>query len=179
MNSGHGTYASGRTGARVTSAWKSTAFSARAGGAHGRSGGDLRGCDLRGGLRDARARGGYVRGGHLDGAWRRLFVAWGVALVFGVLGVVGAGCRGEGGGAEQDLVGSVQRFPIDSDNWVLIADSAPSEIYVPDALPEPFREAGLRVRFAIERLEPSPNVRMVGIPVRLLRITREEVRSRS
>lgn len=76
-------------------------------------------------------------------------------------------------------MGSVQHFPIDSDNWVLVADSKPGEIYVPDALPEPFREVGLRVRFAIELVEVPPNVRMVGTPVRLLRITRVEARSRS
>lgn len=97
-------------------------------------------------------------------------------LVTALLLVVGASCRSPGTTAGADLTGHVQRFPLDSDNWVLVADSAPREIYVPDALPEPFREAGLRVRFAIERLEPSANVRMVGIPVRLLRITRADAR---
>ena len=104
---------------------------------------------------------------------RRSRLSW--ALVLLAL-LAPAACQRAPSGAKTDLAGSVRRFPVDSDNWVLVADNAPGEIYVPDALPEPFHEEGLRVRFAIERLQPAPNARLVGIPVRLLRLAREDPR---
>lgn len=143
--------------------------------------------ELRSTGRGEHTRGGSARAKHGRGEWdrgrrlwRRGLVSLAIAVLLGhaVCGC-GEGGAGAGAGTGEGLVGTVQRFPLDSDNWVLIADSAPGDIYVPDAVPEPFREVGLRVRFVIERIDSPPNVRMVGIAVRLLRITREEGRSRS
>jgi hypothetical protein len=79
----------------------------------------------------------------------------------------------------REVAATVRRFPIDSDNWVLVPDADPDTRYLPDALPEPLREDDLHVVFDAE-LEPvPPNVRLVGTPIRLLRIRARDAARRS
>ena len=70
----------------------------------------------------------------------------------------------------RDIAATVRRMPIDSDNYVLIPDRDPDVHFIPDELPQAFREDGLRVRFDAERAEIPSNVRLMGPPIRLLRI---------
>jgi hypothetical protein len=70
----------------------------------------------------------------------------------------------------RDVDATVRRVPVDSDNFVLIPDGEPDVYYIPNELPLAFREDGLRVRFDAERDAIPPNVRLMGPPIRLLRI---------
>jgi hypothetical protein len=88
---------------------------------------------------------------------------------------LGVSCRGGGDGTRLDNVdATVEHFPVDSDNLVLVPDANPEERYLPDDLPLPFRLAGLKVRFSARIVAPPPNARLFGTPIRLLRIARRE-----
>jgi hypothetical protein len=79
----------------------------------------------------------------------------------------------------RDVEATVRRFPIDSDTFVLVPDSDPDTRYLPDELPAPFRDDGTRVIFDAT-LEPvPPNVRLVGTPIKLLRIRPRDESRRS
>jgi len=79
----------------------------------------------------------------------------------------------------RDVAATVRRFPIDSESFVLVPDSSPETNYVPDRLPAAFREDGLHVIFDAVPDTVPPNVRLVGPPIRLLRIQLRDGDSRS
>jgi len=96
-----------------------------------------------------------------------------IAVVLGVaVGLAGLdGCtRTPHTAALHDVAATVRRFPIDSDQYVLVPDSLPDVRYVPDDLPAALREDGLAVVFDAELLPVPANVRLVGPPIRVLAI---------
>ncbi len=78
-----------------------------------------------------------------------------------------------------DVAATLKRFPIDAETFLLIPEAHPDERYLPDDLPEAFREDGLRVLFSGELREILPNERLIGTPIRLLRIERRDGTRRS
>jgi hypothetical protein len=98
-----------------------------------------------------------------------------LAVVAGEFGCRRASTGGGGGAADLVAVGAtVKRSPIDSESFLLVADSTGAQ-YVPDpALSEAYRVDGLRVVFSARTLEIPANVRMVGAPVRIIEIRRRE-----
>jgi hypothetical protein len=96
--------------------------------------------------------------------------------------LVTAGCsrpQPQENAALRDVEATVRRFPVDSDTFVLVPDSDPDTRYVPDALPAPLRDDGIHVVFDAA-LEPvPPNVRMIGTPIKLLRIRARDSEPRS
>src|SRR5262245_25488638 len=98
---------------------------------------------------------------HRPGAVR---VRHGVLAVWIAIGLAGVDCArtrpDRNGTRVEDVGATVHRFPIDSDTYVLVADAPAGTQYLPDSLPTPFREDGLRVRFSGTVREPPPNVRL-------------------
>ena len=78
-----------------------------------------------------------------------------------------------------NVAATLKRFPIDAETFVLIPEAHPDERYLPDDLPEAFREDGLQVLFSAERREIAPNDRLIGTPIHLLRIERRDGTRRS
>ncbi len=108
-----------------------------------------------------------MRGGISTGA-RAAFVT--------VIALAVAGCRAPRTPphAEADLVteatGMVRRFPMDSEDFVIVRTDTLDTRFVPDELPIPFRQDGLRVVFSGRILPIPPNVRLTGTPLQLTAI---------
>jgi hypothetical protein len=100
----------------------------------------------------------------------------------GLLAICGCGQSKAPGTAESDLHdvhAVVQRFPIDSDTFVLVPEDSSQTRYLPDDLPVEFRQDGLHVVFSA-RLAPIPaNVRLVGTPIELQTMRRQDGRRSS
>jgi len=103
-------------------------------------------------------------------------------VVFASLAVLGCSKGGSprtANGELRDVPAVVQRFPIDSDTFVLVPVDSTDTRYVPDELPVEFRQDGLHVVFSGKLAPIPPNVRLVGIPIELQSVRRMDGRRAS
>ena len=66
--------------------------------------------------------------------------------------------------------GTIQQLSPNSAWYVIIPDDEKNQRYAPTNLPDEFKKDGLRVIFSGKVAEIPPNVRMVGVPLELIKI---------
>ena len=72
------------------------------------------------------------------------------------------------------MQGTIQQIAPDSEWYVIIPDDAKNQRYAPSNLPEEFKQDGLRVIFSGKVAAIPPNVRMIGIPLELVKVEKLE-----
>jgi hypothetical protein len=68
------------------------------------------------------------------------------------------------------MKGTIQQLSSGSEWYVIIPDDEKNQRYAPSNLPDEFKKDGLRVIFSGKVAEIPPNVRMIGIPLELVKV---------
>jgi hypothetical protein len=68
------------------------------------------------------------------------------------------------------MKGTIQQLSPGSEWYVIIPDDEKNQRYAPSNLPDEFKKDGLRVIFSGKVAAIPPNVRMIGIPLELVKV---------